>query len=490
MIVDGAQVVLRAGRSVRVCAVRVGSNVKIGKLSFKLDNLIGKCFGSKFEVVDKNLVPISPEADPAVAEEDVGEAAEDNRNLVSSREHQALSTEEVLRMKKDGIRGEDLVDKLVENSVTFKGKTVYAQEKYIRKKIRKHAAIVVAEPPSVFNVLEMLALKNSGKTNLLRGDTIAMMLLRANVHAGQRVIVADTCHGIVAAAAAERLGGHGSIVHVHSGEMSTSAGVEAFGFSPAIRATLSTYPIEQLAAVVSPAEPTPAPTGASDPAPAAAAPLLDPAPATTATGASEALPAAATAAGTGETAMDVCEKQASPAEVVESSTRDGAAGRALAAAAEEDQNAEAEDDEEETGKTRGRRPPREGDEQARQARRELRERTKALLMEANFDSLLIATRFHPWELLEGLMPLLRPSAAFAIYSPTIEPLTDCFSRLRGTAVNLQITENFLREYQVLPDRTHPHMSMNGASGYILSGTVVSNEHEIAKRARIEAGPAS
>jgi hypothetical protein len=29
------------------------------------------------------------------------------------------------------------VDKLVENSVTFKGKTVFAQEKYIRKKIRK-----------------------------------------------------------------------------------------------------------------------------------------------------------------------------------------------------------------------------------------------------------------------------------------------------------------------------------------------------------------
>jgi hypothetical protein len=34
-----------------------------------------------------------------------------------------------------------------------------------------------------------------------------MMLLRANIHAGKRVLVADTSQGIVAAAATERLGG-------------------------------------------------------------------------------------------------------------------------------------------------------------------------------------------------------------------------------------------------------------------------------------------
>ena len=32
---------------------------------------------------------------------------------------------------------------------------------------------------------------------------------------------------------------------------------------------------------------------------------------------------------------------------------------------------------------------------------------------------------------------------------------------------MTLSENFLREHQVLKDRTHPTMAMNGASGYIL-----------------------
>ena len=32
---------------------------------------------------------------------------------------------------------QELVERLVENSATFKGKTVFSQEKYIRKKLKK-----------------------------------------------------------------------------------------------------------------------------------------------------------------------------------------------------------------------------------------------------------------------------------------------------------------------------------------------------------------
>ena len=42
------------------------------------------------------------------------------------------------------------------------------------------------------------------------------------------------------------------------------------------------------------------------------------------------------------------------------------------------------------------------------------------------------------------------------------------------AVNVQLQEVWCREYQVLPQRTHPHMNMDGASGFILSGIKVSS----------------
>lgn len=40
------------------------------------------------------------------------------------------------------------------------------------------------------------------------------------------------------------------------------------------------------------------------------------------------------------------------------------------------------------------------------------------------------------------------------------------------AVALQLQESWLREQQVLPGRTHPHMTMSTTGGYILSGIKV------------------
>ncbi len=226
-------------------------------------------------------------------------------------------------------------------------------------------------------------------------------------------------------------------MHIHSGELTSSAAVEAFGFSPAVRSTLAYYPLEHLAAVASPE--LYSDTAAADGAPAAP----------TAAAASETAPAVAPMEVSGETKES---STTAPAPADTTSEQPAASAAKAQAQPEEagtgvDGGAQAEGDDAEQGdeesKPRGRR--REGDETARIARREQRERTKALLLEGGFDrcvdvdvgllpvssgmvnarelimsSLLVATRFHPWELVGALLPLLRPSATFVIYSPTIE----------------------------------------------------------------------
>ena len=47
------------------------------------------------------------------------------------------------------------------------------------------------------------------------------------------------------------------------------------------------------------------------------------------------------------------------------------------------------------------------------------------------------------------------------------------------AVALQLHESWFREYQVLPSRTHPHMTTSATGGYVLSGMKV----------KLETGPA-
>ena len=91
-------------------------------------------------------------------------------------------------------------------------------------------------------------------------------------------------------------------------------------------------------------------------------------------------------------------------------------------------------------------------------------------------SLVIVSKFEPSSVFDALFPYLLPSRPFVIFSHYLQPLVELCSRLyrEGTAVNLDLNETWMREYQVLPDRTHPMMRMDNESGFILSGIKVVN----------------
>ncbi|XWS14471.1 hypothetical protein CRYUN_Cryun35bG0012300 [Craigia yunnanensis] len=96
-----------------------------------------------------------------------------------------------------------------------------------------------------------------------------------------------------------------------------------------------------------------------------------------------------------------------------------------------------------------------------------------LWKENGFSSLIIAApEQDAWSLVKDLLPLLSYSAPFAIYHQYLQPLATCMHnlQLQKMVIGLQISEPWLREYQVLPSRTHPCMQMSGSGGYILSGT--------------------
>ena len=93
-----------------------------------------------------------------------------------------------------------------------------------------------------------------------------------------------------------------------------------------------------------------------------------------------------------------------------------------------------------------------------------------------FDCCIVAAPSnHPTGVVKKLLPLLAPSASFAIFSNWQQPLAECHLALQQSkqALNLTLAESWWREYQVLPARTHPTMSTSGTGGYILSGTKIS-----------------
>ena len=128
----------------------------------------------------------------------------------------------------------------------------------------------------------------------------------------------------------------------------------------------------------------------------------------------------------------------------------------------------------------------------------------------NFDGLAIASSMSPESILRRTIPLLRGGAPIVIYSPTIEPLvtlSDLYSTSRRTAfiqsppssfssliteeekarwtgdedfplnptlvLNASVQSARVREWQVLPGRTHPLMTgRGGAEGYLFTGVRV------------------
>ena len=114
----------------------------------------------------------------------------------------------------------------------------------------------------------------------------------------------------------------------------------------------------------------------------------------------------------------------------------------------------------------------------REQREAAAEATQELLKgicKSGFDCCIVAAPgHHPVSVMTKLMPLLAPSASFAIFSNWQQPLAECHLALQQAkqALNLTLAESWWREYQVLPARTHPTMSTSGTGGYILSGTKI------------------
>jgi tRNA (adenine58-N1)-methyltransferase non-catalytic subunit len=76
-----------------------------------------------------------------------------------------------------------------------------------------------------------------------------------------------------------------------------------------------------------------------------------------------------------------------------------------------------------------------------------------------------------------LWDYLRNSGCLVVYSREIEYLVALEKLIFDNkyAIDVRIHETYLREYQVLSQRTHPMMNNKGFSGYVLSAIKVNNK---------------
>ncbi|KAJ6821810.1 tRNA (adenine(58)-N(1))-methyltransferase non-catalytic subunit trm6 [Iris pallida] len=474
---EGCSVLLDINDGDRLVFARLSpaATIKIGNKKCSLHPLVGCPFGSLFRVESgprgsflARCAPSSSSTSAADAdatsmqEKDEWQSKDeekDNRALLDNNTAQGLSSEDIDAMRREGATGDEIVDALIANSSTFGTKTVFSQEKYKLKKQKKYAPKVLLRRPFARSICEAYFKKYPNRIGSLRVDSFSLLLSLANVSAYSDVLVVDMVGGILTGAVAERLGGTGYVCNTYCGTTPHSVDiVRMFNFSSEVCSRIVQAPLSALL-----------PSQKND----NACPELDKRIQSSdlqfdisnacltsdciLSGESSHLP---------ETAIhkensSLCEE---PAGMLETSfSGNDVAGHTSIRPCSNSVDGIQEN----TSVMVQKSTP------GRQASLE----AIKLWKEKGFSSLIVAAPEMELEsIIHDLLQVLSYSAPFAIYHQYLLPLATCMHKLQASkmAIGLQISEPWLREYQVLPSRTHPHMQMSAFGGYVLSGTRISN----------------
>jgi len=320
----------------------------------------------------------------------------DNKLITDDSSSQLLSTDEIIALKESGKTGQNIVERLLENSKTFQLKTEYAQEKYLKKKARKYCDYLTIFKPTIRLVTDVLYKQQSiPKTIALRFDTLAQILCRINLDPGGKYLLYENgSQGLLQATLLNQLYDNGYLVHIFSltAEQNALKAVKAMNFSESKMKQMITVSLDEILNTKN---------------------------------------------------EDIIPEQKDEEVFNYSSDK-----------------------------------KRKSDEGYVQVKKKIRPTTSTdglnFLKSNKFDGLIVMCREEPTEFVKTLLPYLSLSRPFVVYSAYREMLVTMYAefKMRRDVVFLRLTDNFMRYHQVLPNRTHPNVTMDDGGGCLFSGLFV------------------
>lgn len=384
MIQESDYAFFKKGEFMKIFQVKLNKPVMIDKFKCRFDNLINQPYGFEYEIKEQQFI-LKP---PTVTDEKKRvEIVKDNRNLLDKNENQKLTKEDIEQMREtEDLTGNEIVEKLIENSASFANKTEYSQEKYIKKKKEKYLAQYKILKPSIRYLCEYYAMGNNKRKILnMRMDTIAQILTYSNIAAFRNVMVLESTKGLLLAAIVERLAGFGKIVNFspNGSHISTKETLDYMNFPAEYTNIVYNFPLEK------------------------------------------------------------ADKYQQYVEDLQQKIVIGENNEPY---------------------------------KAKQTQKlETAKIVSELFKDKEIDCLVIASKFRPLPILERVIDYMGSNKYFVIYSAIQEPLIECHTYLKQNrrAVHMELCDNWLREYQVLPERTHPKVMMDCCGGFLLTGITVT-----------------
>jgi len=440
-------------------------SVKLGKFIVLTDNVVGKPFWTTYRMEAKkdkkgvfNLVECVPDEDQCqVLMKDVSSGL-DNRNILDDGSSQKLSCDEIIGLKDGGLSSKEIVSTLIENSTTFQEKTEYSQEKYLKKKEKKYFEYITIRKPTIRLIADIMYKQDPNNIMGLRSDTLSQLATAVNLHPhGLYIIYESGCQSLASATILNGLSSEGRLILVHPGSNPQKQAIQGLNLSPADEGKLIYVNIYTILRKLRGNKLSSQKESSNQ--------------------CTENLSEVESLRNNKETPSDT---HVTGSNIIKDEVRktqppscqeDAEGGGDLISQTEFSDCSK-----EQTNQIRNKRKLEEDNPgQAKKPRYEIEaDLAASLIREKKADGLIIVCKEHPSNILNAFLPYVGPSRNFVVYGSMREPLQELSMqvRKRPDVIFVQLSEMWLRHYQVMENRTHPCVSMSGGGGYLLTGVVV------------------
>lgn len=228
LIKAGDTVVIRLHDEKSCYVTKVEGSQKVGRTRVNMKNMIGRPYGSIFEIQHHQIQYIPGDnasiidefinADVITGGTQVEQEKGDNRGYADTNSAQKLKYEDIKQMRESGVSGTEIIQNLISNSETWGSKTAFAQEKWMKKKQQKYTKrfrVLKATPASICEVYNN---KNPEKICSIRGDLLAQLIYQSGVRAGGNLLVFESMLGLIVGTAAYKMRGVGRIYAAYEGQ--------------------------------------------------------------------------------------------------------------------------------------------------------------------------------------------------------------------------------------------------------------------------------
>lgn len=325
----------------------------------------------------------------------------------------------------------EIIGTLVANSKSFNEKTEFSQEKYLKKKEKKYFDYIQVRKPSIRLLAEIFYRQDPDKPLGLRIDSLSQLISYADINStGNYLVYESGSSGLVPAAFLNSMGNSGDakLIHMHPGNFPQKQAVFAINLEEKhVNKCISVNLYSVLRQFYQASEET-------------------------ASNGSENI---------GDSRKRKAEENIEGDEL-------GSAKRSNIEGEPENNIATKEEVVAETTSV----PTKPVKKQKWQFENE-----QAIeLLKNKVDCLVIVSKEDPFSVAKELLRFVHPSRPVVIFHTCKEILMECYYSLKtlDRLVNLRLTTNWMRNYQVLPMRTHPAVQINGTSGYILCGYTINS----------------